>query len=94
MLVFLESSLRTEKLGLIWSGLGARHLKRGHQALGQNRKAEFKVRHGQHDTDLHTLAYTRNGGFYFDAGACQAIIDGRMKVGQGYPDRFTEIMLC
>jgi hypothetical protein len=53
-------------------------------------KAGFRVWRGQRDTGVHTLGYTKNGGFYFDAGACKAIIDGKIKVEQGYPIRFTE----
>ncbi|KAJ9497387.1 hypothetical protein H2202_007191 [Exophiala xenobiotica] len=50
----------------------------------------FRVWRGQRDTGSHTLGYTKNGGFYFDAGACKAIIDGKIKVEQGYPIGFTE----
>lgn len=53
-------------------------------------KRGFRVWRGQRDTGTHTLGYTKNGGFYFDAGACNAIIDGRIKVEQGYPIAFTE----
>lgn len=36
------------------------------------------------------LGQTRNGGFYFDAGACADIINGKIKVEPGYIERFTE----
>ncbi|KAL1798065.1 hypothetical protein ACET3X_004671 [Alternaria dauci] len=45
---------------------------------------------GQRNTGNATLGQTRNGGFYFDAGACEEIIDGKIKVEQGYIDHFTE----
>ncbi|KAK4928508.1 hypothetical protein LTR66_016224, partial [Elasticomyces elasticus] len=35
---------------------------------------------GQRDTGNATLSLTRNGGFYFDAGACDEIINGNIKV--------------
>lgn len=45
---------------------------------------------GQRDTGNFTLGQTRNGGFYFDAGACQEIINGNIKVEPGFVERFTE----
>ncbi|KAL4886090.1 hypothetical protein BJY04DRAFT_229266 [Aspergillus karnatakaensis] len=45
---------------------------------------------GQRDTGNHTLGQTRNGGFYFDAGACTEIINGNIKVEPGYIESFTE----
>ena len=45
---------------------------------------------GQRGTGNSTLGQTRNGGFYFDAGACEHIINGNIKVEQGYIERFTE----
>ncbi|KAE8370291.1 putative flavo protein [Aspergillus caelatus] len=60
------------------------------ELLAKMEKAGFRVWRGQRDTGQQTLAYTRNGAFYFEAGACQAIIDGSIKVEQGYPVRFTE----
>lgn len=45
---------------------------------------------GQRGTGTTTLGQTRNGGFYFDAGACEEIINGNIKVEQGFIERFTE----
>ncbi|KAH0359763.1 putative flavin-containing monooxygenase YUCCA3, partial [Aureobasidium melanogenum] len=45
---------------------------------------------GQRGTGNGTLGQTRNGGFYFDAGACEHIVDGKIKVEPGYIERFTE----
>ncbi|EOO02416.1 putative flavin-containing monooxygenase protein [Phaeoacremonium minimum UCRPA7] len=45
---------------------------------------------GQRGTGGSTLGQTRNGGFYFDAGACEHIINGNIKVESGYIERFTE----
>ncbi|KAK2762373.1 flavin-containing monooxygenase [Colletotrichum kahawae] len=45
---------------------------------------------GQRGTGNGTLGQTRNGGFYFDAGACEHIINGKIKVEPGYIERFTE----
>lgn len=45
---------------------------------------------GQRGTGGVTLGQTRNGGFYFDAGACEHIINGKIKVEPGYIQRFTE----
>jgi cation diffusion facilitator CzcD-associated flavoprotein CzcO len=45
---------------------------------------------GQRDTGNSTLGQTRNGGFYFDAGACEEIINGNIKVEPGFIQEFTE----
>jgi cation diffusion facilitator CzcD-associated flavoprotein CzcO len=45
---------------------------------------------GQRNTGNATLGQTRNGGFYFDAGACDHVIDGKIKVEPGYIESFTE----
>ncbi|KAL2410966.1 hypothetical protein ABEF95_003029 [Exophiala dermatitidis] len=45
---------------------------------------------GQRGTGGSTLGQTRNGGFYFDAGACEHIINGKIKVESGYIESFTE----
>jgi cation diffusion facilitator CzcD-associated flavoprotein CzcO len=45
---------------------------------------------GQRDTGNFTLGQTRNGGFYFDAGACEEIINGNIKVEPGFIEKFTE----
>ena len=45
---------------------------------------------GQRGTGNSTLGQTRNGGFYFDAGACDHVIDGKIKVEPGYIEKFTE----
>jgi cation diffusion facilitator CzcD-associated flavoprotein CzcO len=50
----------------------------------------FKTWRGQRGTGVQTLGYTKNGGFYFDAGACEQIINGKIKVAQGSIERFTE----
>ncbi|KAI1617017.1 putative monooxygenase protein [Exophiala viscosa] len=60
------------------------------ELIAKMEQSGFKVWRGQRDTGSHTLGYTKNGGFYFDAGACKAIIDGKIKIEQGYPIRFTE----
>lgn len=44
---------------------------------------------GQRGTGGATLGQTRNGGFYFDAGACEHIINGKIKVERGYIERFS-----
>lgn len=45
---------------------------------------------GQRDTGNSTLGQTRNGGFYFDAGACEEIINGNIKVESGFIEKFTK----
>jgi cation diffusion facilitator CzcD-associated flavoprotein CzcO len=50
----------------------------------------FKTWRGQRGTGNGTLGQTRNGGFYFEAGACEQIINGKIKVEQGYIEKFTE----
>ncbi|EPE06817.1 flavin-containing monooxygenase [Ophiostoma piceae UAMH 11346] len=45
---------------------------------------------GQRGTGSGTLGKTRNGGFYFEAGACEHVIDGKIKVEPGYIEKFTE----
>ena len=47
-------------------------------------KAGFKCYQGQRGTGTNTLGLTRNGGFYFEAGACEYVINGKIKVEQGY----------
>lgn len=53
-------------------------------------KKGFWVWDGQKGAGSGVLGYTRNGPFYFDAGACGAIIDGRIKMEHGYVDHFTK----
>lgn len=50
----------------------------------------LKTWRGQRGTGNGTLGQTRNGGFYFHAGACEEIIAGKIKVEQGYIEKFTE----
>ncbi|WWC60719.1 uncharacterized protein I303_103295 [Kwoniella dejecticola CBS 10117] len=50
----------------------------------------LKTWRGQRGTGNSTLGQTRNGGFYFDAGACEQIINDKIKVEQGYIESFTE----
>lgn len=45
---------------------------------------------GQRNTGNSTLGQTRNGGFYFDAGACAEIINGKINVEPGCIEKFTE----
>lgn len=45
---------------------------------------------GQRGTGNSILGQTRNGGFYFDAGACEHIINGNIKVESGFIESFTE----
>lgn len=50
----------------------------------------FKTYRGQRGTGNATLGSTRNGGFYFEAGACEQIINGKIKMAHGSIERFTE----
>lgn len=50
----------------------------------------LKTWRGQRGTGNATLGATRNGGFYFEAGACQQVIDGKIKVEQGFVEKFTK----
>lgn len=50
----------------------------------------FQTWRGQRGTGVQTLGYTKNGGFYFEAGACEQIINGKIKVANGTIERFTE----
>ncbi|KPI41581.1 putative indole-3-pyruvate monooxygenase YUCCA4 [Cyphellophora attinorum] len=50
----------------------------------------LKTFRGQRGTGNATLGSTRNGGFYFEAGACEQVIKGNIKVEQGSIERFTE----
>jgi hypothetical protein len=47
----------------------------------------FRTWRGQRSTSTQTLGYTKNGGFYFDAGACEHILNGKIKVEQGHIER-------
>ncbi|KAJ9611879.1 hypothetical protein H2204_015121 [Knufia peltigerae] len=53
-------------------------------------KRGLRTWRGQRGTGNATLGQTRNGGFYFDAGACEHIINGKIKVEPGYIEGFTE----
>lgn len=50
----------------------------------------LKTWRGQRGTGNATLGATRNGGFYFEAGACEQITKGKINVAQGYIERFTK----
>jgi cation diffusion facilitator CzcD-associated flavoprotein CzcO len=50
----------------------------------------LKTWRGQRGTGNGTLGQTRNGGFYFEAGACEQIIAGNIKVEQGHIEQFTK----
>ncbi|KAG2017561.1 flavin-containing monooxygenase [Coprinopsis cinerea AmutBmut pab1-1] len=43
----------------------------------------FRTNHGFRGTGLFGLVWDKGGGYYFDFGASQAIIDGRIKVRSG-----------
>ena len=58
--------------------------------LDNMENAGFQCFRGQRDTGVATLGLTKNGGFYFDAGACAHVVEGKIKVEQGYIDRFEE----
>ncbi|WWC60054.1 uncharacterized protein I303_102617 [Kwoniella dejecticola CBS 10117] len=70
--------------------LGAELTELDHDLLQGMEDRGFKTWRGQRSTSTQTLGYTKNGGFYFDAGACEQIINGNIKVEQGYIDHFTE----
>ncbi|CAK7235711.1 hypothetical protein SBRCBS47491_009388 [Sporothrix bragantina] len=53
-------------------------------------KAGLRTWRGQRGTGSATQGKTRNGGFYFDAGACEHVINGKIRVEQGYIEKFTE----
>ncbi|ODO05209.1 flavin-containing monooxygenase [Cryptococcus wingfieldii CBS 7118] len=54
----------------------------------------LKTYAGQRGTGQVTLGSTRNGGFYFEAGACEQIIKGKIKVEQGFVESFTGACDC
>ncbi|BEJ01312.1 hypothetical protein CcaverHIS631_0511690 [Cutaneotrichosporon cavernicola] len=54
-----------------------------HDLLQGLEDAGFKTWRGQRETGFQTLAYTNGGAYYFDAGACERIIQGDVKVKQG-----------
>ncbi|KAJ0417662.1 hypothetical protein BJY00DRAFT_325477 [Aspergillus carlsbadensis] len=58
--------------------------------LGALNARGLRTWRGQRDTGNATLGQTRNGGFYFDAGACEEIINGNIKVEPGFIEQFTE----
>jgi cation diffusion facilitator CzcD-associated flavoprotein CzcO len=59
-----------------------------HDLLSAMEARGFQTWAGQRGTGTQTLGYTKNGGFYFDAGACERIINGDIKVEQGAIERF------
>ncbi|KAI0074816.1 FAD/NAD(P)-binding domain-containing protein [Panus rudis PR-1116 ss-1] len=51
----------------------------------------YRTNYGEDDTGFVFLGLKRGGGFYFDAGACQKIIDGKIKVKNGSQiEKFTK----
>ncbi|KAM0746806.1 FAD/NAD(P)-binding domain-containing protein [Meredithblackwellia eburnea MCA 4105] len=50
----------------------------------------LKTYRGQRGAGNSVLGATRNGGFYFEAGACEQIINGKIKVEQGFVESFTK----
>lgn len=60
-----------------------------HELLDGLHKRGLKTWRGQRGTGTYTLGQTRNGGFYYEAGACEEIIKGKIKVEQGFIERFT-----
>jgi cation diffusion facilitator CzcD-associated flavoprotein CzcO len=58
-----------------------------HDLLQGLEDAGFKTWRGQRGTGFQTLAFTNGGAYYFEAGACEAIIKGEIKVEQGSLDR-------
>ncbi|SPO00336.1 probable flavoprotein involved in K+ transport [Cephalotrichum gorgonifer] len=60
------------------------------ELLGGLNARGLRTWRGQRGTGNSTLGQTRNGGFYYDAGACEHIINGNIKVEPGYIERFTE----
>ncbi|KDQ16836.1 hypothetical protein BOTBODRAFT_53899 [Botryobasidium botryosum FD-172 SS1] len=54
-------------------------------------RAGYKVDFGYGDAGFYLKVLFRGGGYYFDIGCCQAIIDGHIKVKQGQEiDHFEE----
>jgi hypothetical protein len=53
------------------------------QTLDGLERAGFKVDRGPDDAGLFIKYFQRGGGYYFDVGASQLIIDGKIKVKQG-----------
>ncbi|CCH42836.1 putative dimethylaniline monooxygenase [Wickerhamomyces ciferrii] len=53
-------------------------------------KAGFKTTRGEDDSGFLMSALQKAGGYYFDTGASQKIIDGEIKVQQGEIKSFTE----
>lgn len=54
-----------------------------HDLLQGLEEAGFRTWRGQRGTGFQTLAYTNGGAYYFEAGACERIIQGDIKVEQG-----------
>ncbi|KAH9836843.1 FAD/NAD-P-binding domain-containing protein [Rhodofomes roseus] len=55
------------------------------------KKVGFKYGFGSHDAGLLYSAMTRGGGYYLDVGACQKIIDGKIKLkNDSLLERFTK----
>ncbi|RSH77074.1 uncharacterized protein EHS24_003701 [Apiotrichum porosum] len=59
-----------------------------HDLLAAMEARGFQTWRGQRGTGTQTLGYSKNGGFYFDAGACERIINGDIKVEQGWIEKF------
>jgi len=50
----------------------------------------FKTNLGEDDSGFYTMVFTRAGGYYFDVGASQLIIDGQIKLKNGSVKTFTD----
>lgn len=51
-------------------------------------KAGFKWYSGKKGTGTVLLGWERGGGFYYEAGAAEAVVDGRIKIRQGSIEKF------
>ena len=74
----------TEEMG---RRLGDELTELDHELLQAMEDKGFKTWRGQRGTSNQTLSLTKNGGFYFDAGACEHILNGNIKVEQGWIDQ-------
>ncbi|KAA8917148.1 hypothetical protein TRICI_000715 [Trichomonascus ciferrii] len=54
------------------------------------RKAGFQEYSGPDGSGFNFLSMERGGGFYFDSGACERIVNGDIKVKNGEIDHFTK----
>jgi cation diffusion facilitator CzcD-associated flavoprotein CzcO len=82
--------LPTETLKALHCDLTKKQIVNDAELLAGLKRVGFKLDLGPDDSGLFFKYFQRGGGYYFDVGASQLVIDGKIKVKQG--QEVTEIL--